>query len=131
MIAWRKVNGKIVSKANATPGGFGYKPFLYSYHEEFKTDDRHEIETDFFQKVDDRCAKIMSKLISSESLTNDDRVRWANFILLYRLRIPETVEWIKSEWEKHVKQDFNEADNEYASLKSENDPEYYARVGWR
>lgn len=123
LIAWRNVNGKIVSKLNATPGGFGYKPFLYSYHEDFETADRHEIETSFFQKVDDRCAKIMFKLLNSQSLTADDRVQWAYFILLYRLRTPETVDWIKSEWEKQVSKDFGEAEDEYVAVKSAADPE--------
>lgn len=107
---------------NATPSGFGYEPFLYSYHEDFDVEDRHEIETEFFQKVDSRCAKIMTKLLNGENLTGDDRTHWAYFILLYRLRTPETVDWIKAEWRKQALEDLTGPDGEYEAVKSDEDP---------
>lgn len=128
LVAWRYVNGKITFKPNATPGGFGYKPFLYSYHEDLETYDRHEIETEFFQKVDDICAKIMLKLLRAEKLTNEERAHWAYFILLYRLRTPESVERIKSDWQNQAFLDLQGSDEEYNAAKTEDDPD--TLIGW-
>ena len=95
------MNGKIVDKP-ISPKAVGYRPFLYSYHELFQTDNRHEMESNFFQKVDGKCKPIMDKLLSNQKLTEQERVIWAYFLLVFRVRSPESVQRIKDDWLKHL-----------------------------
>ena len=56
-----------------TPGYLGFEYYLYSYHEDFDTADRAEIETKFFKPLDNEGARIVSKMIAGGSLEKRDR----------------------------------------------------------
>ncbi len=123
----RNINGKIVTSRN-TPDYLGFEYCLYSYHEDFNAADRAEIETKFFKPLDDAGARIVSNMIAGGSLAKRDRILWAQFLTSMKIRTPENVEKIRTEWQRALVREIESAQPDYAKRKQDTDPE--TAVDW-
>ena len=118
----RNINGRIVRSERA-PEYLGFEYDLYSYHEDFDAANRAEIETKFFKRLDNAGAIIVSKIIAGCSLKKRDRILWTQFLTSMKIRTPENVEKIRTEWQSAFVTGMKPAQSDYAKLKQDTDPE--------
>ena len=126
------INGKIttfqnykgeIKKSFLSPKGTGFEFQLYSYSEKFKALNYAEIETNFLSKLDNDGAKIINKLISSQSLENEEPRIWAKFILALKVRTPENISRFKHAYPISYRKFLNDQQKEYEKHKAPHDPD--------
>lgn len=87
--------------------------------------EKQAVEKRFLMNVDNRAAVARDKLDSQglKSLTNEEKVDWARFLMSLRIRQPETVQLLRNDATEHLRESLNENPNEYDELKPEGEEE--------
>lgn len=114
--------GGNISHKRHTPKHTGFEYHLYSYNEIFLGDDRTEVETKFFSRLDDEGAKIVSKFINGAELGKKERTLWAQFISGLRVRTPTNIDKLKNMAADSCAKELAAGQNDYAALKQADDP---------
>lgn len=110
---------KHVPSSRKTPKFTGYEPDLYALTRDVVAGmDRHAVEKQFLRHVDNLGALALQKLLSSglHSLTLDDRICWARFLMSLRVRQPEIVDMLRSQAERYLRNAFAEQPDQYEEL---------------
>lgn len=86
--------------------------------------DKQAIETRFLRIVDNNAANIRNKLLGQgfKTLTPEDRVDWARFLMSLRLRQPDIVNLLKQESAEHLKATLIAQPEDYEALTTTGDP---------
>lgn len=114
--------GGRIHRGHCAPKATGFEYDLYSYTENFNTENRAEIETDFFSRLDSEGAKIISKVINNENPEKNQRVLFAQFIAGLRVRNPDTIKKIRAESTEGFLEDLEAGQAEYEARKRDIDP---------
>jgi hypothetical protein len=129
--AWAGSDGRIcvvsnyggnISRNRHPPKHTGFEYHLYSYNEKFLGDDRAEVETKFFSRLDDEGAKIVSKFVNGDTLGEKEKTLWAQFISGFRVRTPTNIDKLKNMAAASFAKEFAAGQNDYAALKQADDP---------
>ena len=117
----KNINGKII-RNNHTPDHTGFEYHLYSYHEDMNSDNRAEMEEDYFKPIDNEGAKIVKKMIEGGDLEEGDIGLWAQFITTMRIRTPDNIARIKNEGQDALEKALVPAQKDYSEARNEHDP---------
>lgn len=88
-----------------TPSGVGYKQDLYRTTYEPTPEKQQWLETDFFQRIDDRAATALAKLELDQPSTPEERVGFGQFVLSLLHRTPARISWMVQELERRMAND--------------------------
>ncbi|BBO69294.1 hypothetical protein DSCA_32240 [Desulfosarcina alkanivorans] len=85
--------------------------------------EKQAVEKHFLSIIDNNAARIRNKLEKDglKSLTIEDRMDWARFLMSLRLRQPDIVEMLKRESAQHLKATLNDQPEEYEELAAPED----------
>lgn len=114
--------GGRISRNRHRPKHTGYEYHLYSYNENYSGEDRTEVETKFFSRLDDEGAKIVSKFVNGDTLGEKEKTLWAQFISGFRVRTPTNIDKLKNMAADSFAKEFAAGQKEYAALKQADDP---------
>ena len=80
--------------------------------------EKQAVETRFLKLIDSKAANVRKKMMSHgfKTLTPEDKVDWARFLMSLRLRQPDIVNMLKHESAEHLKKTLNEQSEEYIEL---------------
>lgn len=118
----KNINGKIAKKRRS-PEYSGFEVYLYSYHKNFSSENRAEIETKFFKPLDTHRARITEKILRGDQLSRKDSILFAQFIAATKVRVPENVALINSQVQETLLRELQAGQEEYARLRPTNGPE--------
>ncbi len=113
--AVRNLSGRIIRNKRA-PKYLCFEENLYSYNQDFQTENRAKIETNFFKPLDSEVARIVSQMIQGKMLADSDIVLWATFLLSMRVRTPNIVDKLKNEGQRVLTRELESAKREYDEL---------------
>jgi hypothetical protein len=97
VLCYKRITAGAVTADWVTPKSTGFEKDLYTL-EHLPEDIRQAIEKEVTADVDNRAAAAMQKMItakSADSLTADDRLAWAQFVVSLPIRNPDAVADIK------------------------------------
>jgi len=115
-----------LSSSRHTPKFTGFEPDLYALTEDVVAGmERNAIEKILLMHIDNRGSNARSKLESHglNSLTNEERVDWARFLMSLRIRQPEMVHQLILESKEHLRQSLNQNPEEYDELNNDGELE--------
>lgn len=107
-----------------TPKHTGFDHDLYALTQEKVAGmEKQAVEKNFLRIIDNNAARVRVKLEKAglKSLTTEDRMDWARFLMSLRLRQPDIVETIKRESAQHLKDTLNDQPEEYEELAAPED----------
>ena len=107
-----------------TPKHTGFDHDLYALTEEkIAGMEKQSVEKHFLSLIDNNAARVRAKLEGDglKSLTIDDRMDWARFLMSLRLRQPAIVEVLKREASDQLRDSLKERPNEYEELATPED----------
>lgn len=122
LVAVRKIRDKIVRDRRA-PEHTGFEIDLYSYDSNFIEADRDEIETKVLGPLDNDGARVITKIINSEVLTDDEKELWARYIVALRMRSPRMVASAVGSGRKRFAETMDELLPVYKLHRTDGDPE--------
>ncbi len=137
LAAWTGDDGRIsifqnfggrIHRSRHTPKHTGFEYHLYSYSQAFSAKDRADIETTFFQRLDDVGALIVRKIIGYEEISDEERILWTQFVLSMRVRTPDNVAKIKAAGSEYLVRNLDAGQSDYEKARSSDDPERF--VDW-
>jgi len=108
-----------------TPKHTGYEDDLYALSEEnIAGMSKQAIEKQFLMRLDNSASLVRSKLATKglRSLTDEDRVNWARFIMSLRIRRPPIIQSLKQDASTQLRASFAGQPEEYEELASDSDP---------
>lgn len=114
-----------IPSSRYTPKYTGFDDNLYALTKEIVAGmEKQAIEKIFLMNVDNRGAIARSKLESEglNSLSNEERVDWARFLMSLRIRQPEVVHNLQQEAEENLRRNLNENPEEYEQLATDGEP---------
>ena len=114
--------GGNISHKRHPPKHTGYEYHIYSYNENFSEEDRTEVETQFFSRLDDEGAKIVSKFYNGDTLGDKEKTLWAQFLAGLRVRTPTHIDKLKNMAADSFAKEFDAGQNDYAAQKQAEDP---------
>ena len=93
-----------VVSAPCSPTGTGYEEDTLALTvDRLGEMDKHDIETKFFQKLDNEAHAVHQKLLAGEiELPLKDRKRWTRLIMSLRARQPDVVRYLRDEASTHL-----------------------------
>ena len=115
-----------ISSSRHTPKYTGFDDDLYALTKEVVAGmEKQAIEKKFLMSVDHRGSVARSKLESQglKSLSDEERVDWARFLMSLRIRQPEIVHQLQKEAKEHLRKSLNENPEEYDKLITDGEPE--------
>ena len=98
VICYRRLSKRKVASDPVTPKSTGYEKDLYTL-EDLPRNLRQAIEKEVTADVDGRAAAALRKMVAAKSvnsLTQEDRQAWAQFVVSLPIRNPEAVADIKT-----------------------------------
>lgn len=107
-----------------TPKHTGFDNDLYALTKEKVAGmEKQAVEKHFLRIIDNNAARVRVKLEKDglKSLTIEDRMDWARFLMSLRLRQPDIVEMLKRESAQHLKATLNDQPEEYEELAAPED----------
>jgi hypothetical protein len=107
-----------------TPKHTGFDYNLYALtQEKIAGVEKQAVEKHFLRIIDNYAARVRIKLERDglKSLTIEDRMDWARFLMSLRLRQPGIVEILKRESTQHIKATLNDQTEEYEELSAPED----------
>lgn len=107
-----------------TPKHTGFDHDLYAFtQEEVAGMEKQAVEKHFLRIIDNNAASVRVKLEKDglKSLTIEDKMDWARFLMSLRLRQPDKVEMLKRESAQHLKATLNDQPEEYEELAAPED----------
>lgn len=114
-----------VPSSRKSPKSTGYEPDLYALSRDVVAGmDKQAIEKQFLRHVDNQGALVLQKLLDSglHSLTSDDRICWARFLMSLRIRQPEIVRMLRDEAAHHLRDALSKQPEQYEELVELKDP---------
>lgn len=109
--------GGQLRKQRIAPKGTSYRADLYAFtREQVAGHDRQAVETKVLQDMDDRAARVRSKMVGGEALTRDDMMAWTRFLIGLRARQPQTVAHLRQEVPKLVRRSLAERPEEFEAV---------------
>ena len=114
-----------IPSSRLPPKSTGYEDDLYALTlEEVAGTKKHEVETDFLQKIDSDSAIVRKKMIIEglTALTRKDRFIWASFLICLRARTPDSILILNKAGTKHLRATLLEKPEEYDAIAEPTDP---------
>jgi hypothetical protein len=113
-----------IPSTSHTPKHTGFEDDLYALtQEEVAGMEKQAVEERFLKIIDNNAARVRVKLERDglKSLTIEDKMDWARFLMSLRLRQPDIVKVLKWESAQHLKATLNDQPEEYEALAAPED----------
>jgi hypothetical protein len=107
-----------------TPKHTGFDHDLYALtKDKIAGMEKQAVEKRFLRVIDNNATRVRTKLETTglKSLSIEDRMDWARFLMSLRLRQPSVVEMLKRESTEHLKNTLNDHPEEYEELTTPED----------
>lgn len=89
-------NGRLVS-ARRAPEYTGYEEDLYAVDGRSLGVDTHHFEDTLFVPIDNNAALVLKKIEAREELSEEEHHAWTTFLASFRVRIPDTIDYLRNE----------------------------------
>ncbi len=119
---YRWLSGRAICSRLA-PRSTAFEPDLYALDHR-PPEERHQVETDFFSKLDSRAAIIHARLMRRErfTFTAEERMDWAIFLAAANARTPDMIAYLKRMATEALREKLNENPEEVEERLGYNPP---------
>lgn len=106
---YRWLRGRVIPGFIKSTKGTGFEPGLYA-RQHVPEEEKDKVETEFFQKLDDRASIIHGKLMRMEkfTFTSEERHDWAIFLAAANARTPDVIARLRQIADEALTRDLND-----------------------